>query len=85
MQDFDFPVNLDAMTIDPTELDTWAKSLREAVVPGLTLANKVRLAQYADTKARAMRSRLAGDITSAQRLEAECERLYTALPQRYKW
>jgi hypothetical protein len=43
------------------------------------------LANYARTKAQAMRKRASGAILEALKLERECERIYQRLPEPLKW
>ncbi len=81
---FDFPVNLDDMSTDPQELAEWAKAL--AVYDSAPhLHARRQLMTYAQTKARAMRARLAGQIATAEGYERQCDRLYCSLPQAYRW
>jgi len=62
--------NLDAMTSD--ELTEASDAFR-------------MLSLYAAKKARAMRERGNGNITSALSIEASCDRIYQTLPQSYRW
>jgi len=62
--------NLDAMT--PDELTEASDAFR-------------MLSLYAAKKARAMRERGNGNITSALSIERACERIYQALPQSFCW
>lgn len=62
--------NLDAMT--PDELREASEAFR-------------MLSLYASKKARAMRERGNGNITSALSIEASCERIYQTLTQSYRW
>jgi hypothetical protein len=43
------------------------------------------LANYARTKAQAMRKRASGAILEVLKLERECERIYQRLPEPLKW
>jgi hypothetical protein len=69
MVNLDVP-NLDAMTAE--ELFELGSELH-------------RLAGYADSKALAMRYRLAGKIELAQRQERRCEAIYNTLPPSWRW
>lgn len=46
---------------------------------------RVNLMNYGFRKADAMEHREAGRITQALQIEAECDRLYRALPESYRW
>lgn len=74
--------NLDAMT-DTADVNDALIAIRS----NESLPRDVReiLAAYCDVKIDAMRHRLAGRIQEALTLEAECDRLYRALPERYRW
>jgi len=65
-----FDANLDAM--DPADLATLCRDLR-------------RLAHYCETRARAVRTRAAGDIVAAQAAEKFCDQIYGRLPQEWRW
>lgn len=51
---------------------------------GYTIATKT-IGRYAAVKYRAMRNRLAGNITMALALEERCERIYAQLPEFARW
>ncbi len=69
--------NLDAMS--PTSLLTWRDSLQSK---SLTAAQATR---YATLKERAMRNRLAGNISAALACEQECDAIYQRMPKAYRW
>lgn len=62
--------NLDGMT--PDELREASDAFR-------------MLSLYASNKARAMRERVNGNITSALSIEHACDRIYQTLPRSYRW
>lgn len=66
------PINLDALSIDPADLDNAA-----------IVFDKLR--QYASNKATAMRYRMAGEIGPAMHRERLCERIYNELPEWARW
>lgn len=63
-------LNLDCMS--PEDLAVTVKALR-------------RLTEYAELKERAMNWRADGNVRLALRAEAQCEQLYTALPDNWRW
>jgi hypothetical protein len=65
-------INLDDMSVDPTDYDIAAKTLE-------------LLAYYAKMKACAMRHRLEGRIGSALAAERLCDSRYAQLPEWAKW
>jgi hypothetical protein len=68
---FDVP-NLDDLSIDPADYDRAAQVFDA-------------LARYASLKASAMRTRLAGRINPALRMEERLEEIYASLPEWARW
>jgi hypothetical protein len=69
---FDEPINLDPFTADPIEM----------MVVSNVLA---RMSFYAEHKAIAMRTRLAGDIPTALAEEKKAGNAYVLLPEWARW
>jgi hypothetical protein len=65
------PINLDCIT-DHDDMMEAARVLS-------------KLSGYADIKARAMRSRLAGNAYAAEELRSECDEVYLELPEWARW
>lgn len=68
-----YPQNLDAMT--PEELDAVAA---DESAPG-------RTADYARAKAKAIRFRIAGEISTALLAEERCDLIYETTPDELRW
>ncbi len=66
------PLNLDGLSVDADAVEEMASVYQT-------------LATYAQHKAKAMKARKAGDITSALTQERLCERIYNQLPKWARW
>lgn len=86
--------NLDAMT--PDQLNGFvrmymsprpdeASRLTGQAEPETAMDIAKLLAVYANNKAKAMESRIKGDIGEAMRHEEECDKIYDRLPDSVKW
>jgi hypothetical protein len=64
------------------DIDADEQALKELAVSG-DAPQLVRF--YAAHKADAIKARLAGDITKAQRDEGQCDWFYNTMPKRYRW
>lgn len=69
------PINLDCLSIDPADYDSFARDE----------SNHPQYRAYARYKAKAMRARLAGNLDEAGRWEAACDRIYDDLDSSLVW
>ena len=84
--DFDFPVNLDGLSLDPDDLEEWAERLDlHDAAPQIGRRTRHLLIAYARARAEVMRACLIGAMGLARGCEQTCDQIYAQLPQRYRW